>query len=126
MYAIRSYYDSEAISLMPDNAEKLLVLEVDGTSVPAAVGIFSMDGNKLADSKQMILIYSTEMMPEGMELSPSRSKIIKKGSGKVLLRTGKLRASLNLPPNGTYELYALSVNGIRREKIPMLLRNGLV
>eukprot|EP00831_Metopus_contortus_P043697 TRINITY_DN3506_c0_g2_i1.p1 TRINITY_DN3506_c0_g2~~TRINITY_DN3506_c0_g2_i1.p1 ORF type:complete len:600 (+),score=65.06 TRINITY_DN3506_c0_g2_i1:1529-3328(+) len=115
---------SEAISLMSDHAEKLLVLKVERTSIPAAVGIFSMDGNKLANSKQMILIYSTEMMPEGMELSPSRSRIIKKGCDKALLRTGKLRASLNLPTDRTYELYALSVNGIRRERIPMSVQNG--
>jgi hypothetical protein len=115
---------SEAVSLMAGSYEKLKVLEIENSSVPAAIGVFAMDGKNLPDSKQMIIIYSTEMMPEGMELSPNRNIIINSGGEKPLLLTGKLRAVLNLSTEKKYVLRALSVNGIRRECIPMTIQDG--
>jgi hypothetical protein len=115
---------SEAASLMRGGQEHLNVMDVSGTSVAASVGLFSMDEKPLKDSDRMILIYSTEMIPEGMELSPNRNIVLTKGNQTPLLLTGTLSASLALPAGRDYELHALSVNGVRREEIPMSYKDG--
>ena len=72
----------------------------------------------------MVLIYSTEMVPEGMVLSPNRNVIKQKGNLSALLLTGKLSGSFALAAERQYELYALSVNGQRRERIDLTNLNG--
>ena len=115
---------SEAVVLKANQSESLKVLEVKRTSVPAAVGLFAVDGNVLTESGRMVLIYSTEMVPEGMVLSPNRNVIKQKGNLSALLLTGKLSASFALAAERQYELYALSVNGQRRERIDLTNING--
>lgn len=56
-------------------------------------------------------------------MSADQSTIFDKGANPVLLQTGKLLAELNLPP-GNWTCYALSVNGIRRERLPLFPSDG--
>ena len=49
-------------------------------------------------------------------MSADQSSIFEKGTNPILLQTGKLDAELALPSED-WTLYALSGNGIRREKL---------
>jgi len=59
-----------------------------------------------------------------MVLSPNRNVIKQKGNLTALLLTGRLAASLSLPTDRRYELYALSINGQRRQRIDLPKLHG--
>lgn len=117
---------SEAVSLAANKTESLNVLSVQNSSVDATVALCSVDMKNLADSSRMVLIYSTRAKNSGMAFSKDGTEI-KSGEGEspILLETGKLDVLLNFPTNAKYELYALALDGTRRESIPFESESGL-
>jgi hypothetical protein len=110
---------TEAVSLEADKAEALSLLSVEGSSVPASVAAIAIDGQPLGSSSRMVLVYSTEMAFSGMELSKDRAVLDRPGKMPVLMHTGKLKATLKCKDASKMALYALRIDGTRREKLPV-------
>ncbi len=115
---------TEAVSLPAGKSEALKALAVRESSVPATIAVCAMDGKPLASSYRMVLIYATEVANSGMELSYNRTQMIKPGKLPILMKTGKLKASLKSRDGAELSLYALNLDGSRREKLPMTYENG--
>ncbi|MBN2640795.1 MAG: hypothetical protein JXR78_04030, partial [Victivallales bacterium] len=116
---------SEGANLFAGNTCTLSVLDIKSTDRDAAVFVTSMDKNDLSKSSKVVLIYSTEEMNTGMKLSPDRTTCLEPGRHPCLLLTGKLEVELALKP-AKWSLYALSVNGIRRENLPLSYKDGKI
>ena len=117
---------SEAVTLEGGKGEVVGQLAVLSTSVPALVAACAMDGESLAKSKRIVIIYSTEAANSGMELSPDRKTLVKLGKRPILIRTGKLLATLANANMANMSLYALAMNGERREKLPVSMEANLL
>ena len=106
--------------------EKLGVLTVKSTSVPASAAVASVDGKPLAKSSRMVFIYATDSIATDFKVSQSRVKMKSRGKPPILVQVGKISAELKLPEaaKGVYALYALDLTGARVEKIPAKVRNG--
>lgn len=114
---------TEAVSMLAGRAEKLDRLTVDNSSVPACIAVCSMDGRKLANSRRIVLIYNTMTANTGMELSEDHAILLNAGRLPVLMQCGKLEISLRSTAATKFSLYALGVDGARREKL-QLEKNG--
>ncbi len=109
---------SEGVSLEANRGELLAHFNVEYTSVPATVAVCSVDGRSLESSSRIVLIYSTEVANSGMTLSADRVSMVNLGTLPVLMRTGRLKASLRLGARPKMEFFALGMDGTRREKVP--------
>ncbi len=114
---------TEGVSLLADKAESLDCLSVERSSVPAAIAAVAIDGNPLAQASRIVLVYNTEMAFTGMEVSTidnsNFSTMYKTGKMPILMRTGKLNITLKCKNPAKMSLYALRVDGTRREKLPV-------
>lgn len=112
---------SEAVALKPETKnEKLGVLEVESTDVPASVGIVAVDGKTLAETSRAVLVYATDTVATDFKVSKSREALKFRGRQPILLRVGKLSSKIALPKRDDgkkYALYALKLNGTRTEKL---------
>ncbi len=108
---------TEGVSLEADKAETLACLGVESSSVPASVAACSIDGKPLASSSRIVLVYSTEIANSGMELSEDRVTMRDLGKLPVLVRSGKLKATLKCADAAKMSLYALRIDGTRKEKL---------
>ena len=117
---------SEAVTLEGHQGESLNRLQVVKTSVPALVAACAVDNNVLAASRRIVLIYSTDAVNSRMELSPDRKKLVKLGELPVLLRVGKLEATLRNDQAATMRLYALGLDGSRQEELPLTAKAGVI
>ena len=117
---------TEAVSLEAGKSETLNKLIVARTSVPALVASCSIDGRTLATSNRIVLLYSTEIVNSGMEVSGDRVKLLKLGHLPVLMKTGTLKATLENVNGRNMALFALGFNGVRRERIPVTFSNGKI
>jgi len=115
---------SEAVTLTANKGEKLGSLNVVNVSVPGMAAACSLDKKPLAESKRIVLIFSTEAVNSGMELSSDRTTLVNLGKPPVLIRAGILEAVIENANGGKMELYALGFNGERRERLPLLFRDG--
>ena len=110
---------TEGVSLEAGKSEKLGFLSVESSSEPASVTICSVDGKDLSDSLRMVLVYSTEIANTDMELSEDRVTMRNGGKLPILMKTGKLKASFKCKSPEKMELYALKIDGTRKDKIPL-------
>jgi hypothetical protein len=117
---------SEAATLESGKGELLGQLTVTESSVPALVAACAVDDEALAQSKRIVLIYSTEVVNTGMELSPDRTMLVQLGEQPILMKVGRLRASLRNANHASMSLYALGLDGSRREKLPLEAEGDLV
>lgn len=115
---------SEAVTLESGKGEPVGQLTVVATSVPALVAACAIDKAPLADSKRIVLIYSTQVANTDMELSADRSTLVNLGKPPVLMRVGKLNVALRNANGAQMSLYALGLNGARQEKLPLKFENG--
>jgi hypothetical protein len=117
---------TEAVATAKSDSINLGSVKSVKTSIPACVALTSMDSNPLAESKRMVLIYSTESANSGMILSHDRKKMVKKGQLPVLLRTGILKFKFRNRNAGELKLYALGFDGSRREELPVKAKDGIL
>ena len=110
---------TEGVSLEANKAETLSLLRVESSTVPAAVAVCAIDNQPLTSSSRMVLIYNTEIAFTGMELSGDRTIKFKPGKFPLLLRAGKLNAALKCRNAAKMALYALRIDGTRRDKLPV-------
>ena len=96
------------------------------TSVPASVGVASLDGKKISESSRLIFVYSTQEDNMDAVRSYDNSLSIKGGMGPVVMKRGKVRAELKLDASKKYAVYPIALNGARREKLDMEFENGVM
>ena len=113
---------TEGAAQLAGNSARFKVLEILNRSVNSTIALTSMDGRPLSESGRMVLVIGTEQAATGMRMTADRVTVLDPGRYPALLRTGKFRLKLH-PAAGEYELYPLSVNGIRRAPLP-LVREG--
>ncbi len=109
---------SEGVSLLAGRTARLAVLRVAGSSVSAAVSACAVDGEVLARSSRIVIVYGTDALNSGTELSEDRSVLLNPGQLPVLMRTGQLELSLAVEAPAGLKLYALGLDGSRRESLP--------
>ncbi len=115
---------SEAVTLEGGRGEPVGRLEVIGSDTPAMVGVCAMDGKDLAESRRMVLLYTTEAVNTGMVVTPDRTKMFNDGTLPVLMKVGRLDATLQNTHGKNMALYALGLNGARRERLPLAWEDG--
>jgi len=96
------------------------------TSVPASVGVASLDGKKISESSRLIFVYSTQEDNMDAVRSYDNSLSIKGGMGPIVMKRGKVRAELKLDASKKYAVYPIALNGERREKLDMEFENGVM
>jgi len=117
---------SEAVAMEKSKREKLGALTVESTSVPATIGVCSIDGEKISASKRLVFVYATREVNEDTETSFDYVYAIYKGGKNLMLENGVVKAKLKLDPGREYEVYALSLDGARREKLDMKVKDGVM
>jgi len=117
---------SEAVTLEAGKGEDVGSLKIVGSSCPALVAACAVDGEELGKSGRVVLVYSTAVANGGMELSGDGVAMVKPGGLPVLMRAGKLSATLRNADAEGMSLYALGFDGSRREKLPLTAEGGVV
>ncbi len=107
----------EGIATDKNDTGKLDVITAVQSSIPSSTALISLDGLPLASSRRMLLVYNTDALNSGMELSSDHSILYDIGKGPTLIRTGILRIELKNTQAGRFEIWALGFDGSRREKI---------
>jgi hypothetical protein len=93
-------------------------LTIDSTSIPAAVTAIAVDGRPLAESRRILIVYATDALNSGMTFeTPKRETLVEPGKLPVLLRTGRLKASLGGRHVAGMKLWALGLDGSRQEAV---------
>lgn len=117
---------SEAVALKPETKnEKLGKLTVESTSTAATVAVVSVDDKPLTDSKRMVFIYSTDTTSTDFTTSSSGEYLKFRGKQPIIVKVGKLSATLDLPKSDKeYKLYALALTGKRVEEVPTKIVDG--
>ena len=96
------------------------------SSVDGCVALSSIDGeNTLSESRRMVLLYQTEEANSGMRLGADRETLHFLGNNPALCRTGELKMNLKLP-SADWKLFALGLDGKRREEIPLSSSGGQI
>lgn len=93
------------------------------STIPSAIAVISLDNNPLANSSRMLVVYSTDALNNGMELSQNHSTLYSLGKGPVLIRTGQFTVDVKTAITGL-EAWALAYNGKRMEKLPVSYVDG--
>jgi len=117
---------TECVSIQGGREAKLGLSEITKISTSGCVALCSVDKMSLKESKRIVLIYATEEVNSGMELSPNRSTMLKVGKTPVLAHTGELELTLEHKTENSFSLYALGIDGSRREKLPVTMKNGKI
>jgi len=115
---------SEAVTLEAGRSEAVGRLEVTGSDTAAMVGVCAMDGKDLSDSRRMVLLYTTEAVNTGMAVTPDRAMMFDYGELPVLMKVGRLDATLRNAHGKDMALYALALNGERRERLALAWEDG--
>lgn len=115
---------TEGISLESGKSEPLGCLKVINSTVPASVAVCAIDGKPVASSSKIVLIYATDAVNSGMELSSDRITLLKSGNLPILMQTGKLNVTLKSESLDGMKLFALGMDGSRKEILPLQVENG--
>lgn len=115
---------SEVAAVVVDRPVSLQYLAIKRSSVNAAVAVCTMDGKRVNESARLVLVYATEGVNNDMELSVDRITLYRAGNKEILLRIGQLEANLNNVNAAKMSLYALAINGERRQKLELINHDG--
>jgi hypothetical protein len=109
---------TEAVCMTAGKRESLKLLEVESSSADGCIALCSADRKPLAESRRIVLLYMTEEANSSMVLAANRATLIELGTTPILARVGILE--LNIRRTGHWKLYALGIDGSRREEIPVI------
>jgi len=102
---------------LPINLGQLKIHSSDG---PAAVAASVLSGDNLKNSERILLIFATDALNSGAEFSdPDRKVLEELGTLPVLMRSGRVELELVHDAPERLSLYALALNGERREELPL-------
>lgn len=94
------------------------------SDVAATIAVGSLDGRPLADSRRMLLVYSTDAVNTGHETSADRVVLRKLGVLPVLIETGAMRAELRNASAAALRCHALTLDGTRCGEVPLTAADG--
>jgi len=115
---------SEVIAMPAKSRQKLDNLEVNKVDVNSAVAVISVDGRQISESKRMVLIFNTRVVNSNTKVSSDERIRYNKGDNPLLMETGTVELSLKNANKENLKLYALTINGTRKEQIPVKIDNG--
>lgn len=116
---------TEAAAVASGERVALKTVSALQSSVPSCIALSSVDNRPLASSSRMVLVYQTEDANAGMVLGGDRATLHALGARPILCRTGKMSLSAKLKP-ANWRLFALGLDGSRREELPVESRNGIL
>lgn len=116
---------TEAAAVVSGESIALKTVSILRSSIPACVALSSVDNRPLSSSSRMVLVYQTEEANSGMVLGGDRATLHALGARPILCRTGKMSLSAKLKP-ANWRLFALGLDGSRREELPVESRNGIL
>jgi len=118
---------TEAVAFTGGKASLGELSDISST-VPCSAAVSSMDGNPIAQSQRLVLVYATDNANDETKLSLSRETLLKNATRKtrVMLLRGKLSAKLRLDDPSGYKLYALAADGTRTAEIPAQTKDGFL
>ena len=91
-------------------------LTIESTSVPASVTTIAVDDRPLVESRRILLVYATDALNSGMTFtSVERETLVALGKAPALLRAGRLNVTLTGRHAAGMKLWALGLDGQRRE-----------
>ncbi len=106
---------------------ELCALRVESSSVPAAVTAVAVEGETLAASPRVLLVYATDALNSGMTFSaPSRRRLQELGTLPILLQTGRIELNLANAQAERLKAWAVDLCGRRAEEIPLRAEAGRV
>jgi hypothetical protein len=94
------------------------------SSVPSSTAVISLDGKPLAESSRLLLVYNTDALNSGMELSEDHRTLYSLGKGPTLIKTGILKLELLSAKASSLKVWALGFDGTRRELVPAKQEGG--
>lgn len=99
---------------------------IESTSSDGCISLVSVDGLPLSASRRMLLIFTTATANKNGTVSYRGAFLHgwSNGDPVPMLRTGKFNASLKHSDTAGFKLYALALDGTRREEIPLKSENG--
>lgn len=116
---------TEAAAVASGERVALKTVSALQSSVPSCIALSSVDNRPLSSSSRMVLVYQTEEANSGMVLGGDRATLHALGSRPILCRTGKMSLSAKLKP-ANWRLFALGLDGSRREELSVECRNGIL
>lgn len=108
---------TEAVTLGDGESGALSGLQKVSASVAGCVAVCAMDGQPLRESRRLVLVYNTDSANTGMVVSPDRTILRKLGNFPPLMRTGTLKLTLANTHGATLQVWALRMDGTRRERL---------
>lgn len=114
---------TEAATFLAGQTVDLSQLTAMSSSVPALAAAISIDGMPLDRSRRIVLVYSTDAVNTGMEVSRNREMLFNQGKLPVLMERGRFEASLR--NDAPLKLWALALDGSRTEPLPLAERDGV-
>ncbi len=116
---------SEAVSFVTPDSFKLRALSVDSASVPAALALLSRDGKPIESASRLLLVVSTNALNSGATYgNAERSVLISNGVLPILMQTGEFSVSAKLSSPELFKVWALGLDGSRKELVPSKASDG--
>ncbi|MEK6797039.1 MAG: hypothetical protein AABZ39_19860, partial [Spirochaetota bacterium] len=115
---------TEGVSLHAGERAELKQMTVAETTAAATVALSSLDGEAVAKSKHLLLIYSTDAVNTGHETSDDRTTLFNLGKLPILVETGRLRVAVTVADAASKKIWALGLDGSRKEEIVPVSTDG--
>jgi hypothetical protein len=105
------------------SAVKINSLEVESCNVPGMVSVISLvDSLEIARSNHMLLVFATHALSTGMTFQDADRKVLQSyGSLPPLMQTGQLRLRITSKLEGFVKLWALNIDGTRKDSLGVTL-----
>ncbi len=111
---------TEGTIVSPEKKDQRIgIMTVRNTTTPGVAALSSLDGKTLDSSSRMLFIFNTMSASTGLRLSEDGTTLIDAGSLPVQMETGVITCQLERKIGKSVKLYPLSINGIRREPLPV-------
>ncbi len=99
------------------------LLTVSESDTFATVGAISLDGNRLLESKSILVLHLTNTVNSDSVMNHNWTLLVENGKRPILARRGKARISLNIPKK--FKVTALAFNGAELGQVePTYSGNG--
>lgn len=114
----------ESVSSEAGRRTGLAAMTVESSSVRSNVSLISIDGEPLSSSARMLLVYSTAAMNSGMELSGDGTVLLDNGKAPPLMLNGRLKITLDNKNHAAMKVWALGMDGSRKEELKTGVEGG--
>ena len=101
-------------------------LKIESVSVSSTVGVCSLEKKSIAKSSRLMLAFVTLEANRRMLATPDFKDAKTLGTPPILMKNGILKAELKLDPAKKFAVYPLALNGLRREKLPLQFKDGIL